>query len=135
MSKSKKETIFWTWNRGFSLRKFVLVTSTACYATFGIMLIIFSLQLRIDLSDPLKPADQIVDDWNTVPFVDLTVVRGDEECPAGTDLVMWKPWLGTVPYCVCNRVHNWTHKRGACLSDTSAINWSFDSYYCAEMEA
>ena len=75
-----------------------------------------------------------MDDWNTVPFVDITVVSGNEECPSGTELVIWKPWLGTVPYCVCNKERSWMHKRGNCLSDQTSINWSYDVYYCVDME-
>lgn len=120
---------------GFSLRKFILLTTTMCYAIFGVFLLIMSLQLQIDLSDDFEPTSKIVADWNTVPFVDLITVRSDQSCPSGTDLVLWKPWLGTVPYCVCYNGQHWRHKRGACLADQATFNWSYDVYYCAELEA
>ena len=46
----------------------------------------------------LGTVDQVVEDWQTQPFVDIIVVS-EEDCPPGTEAVFSRPWAGTIQGC------------------------------------
>ena len=77
---------------------------------------------------------QIVNDWTKVPIVNIEVTS-DETCPGSSELIIYKPWYGTVPYCFCHRDYMAEHHRGSCQDFKTRVNLDFDSYYCAELAA
>ena len=54
--------------------------------------------------------NQVAQDWQTVPFVNITVVD-DHKCPNDTDLVFDRVWYGT---------------RQGCYCDTNTMVWAYD---------
>ena len=87
--------------------------ATACFiAPFGLGVILLTVCFHViywstrwksdihQIQDPGSVGDlyQIVEDWNSVPFVDLQVVNGTE-CPAGTEPAYNRLWKGTEEGC------------------------------------
>ena len=61
---------------------------------FGMVIISLAIGFKEFGSHHMGYLNQIADDWDTVPFVNLTVTK-DWRCPAGTEEVIYKPWQGT----------------------------------------
>ena len=81
-------------HNGVSHRRFLMFISTSLYALFGLILISLSIDFELDVLKLTENVKEVKEDWETVPFVKLVTVD-DDECPEGTDLVMFKPWYGT----------------------------------------
>ena len=74
------------------------------YLAFTVTTVVFYIlgQALMDnsdmaMSDAYEPTafiNQVVTDWNTVPFVKIFVIDEDS-CPEGTDLVFERHWLGS----------------------------------------
>ena len=60
--------------------------------------------------------NQIAEDWETLPFVNLTVTT-DTRCPTGTEEVIYKTWMGSKLYCAYNDIAFWTLNEGRCYVD------------------
>ena len=63
-------------------------------------MVIRSLKFEENAFAKTSKMSQIAVDWDTKPLVDITITT-DDECPSGTELIMYKPWLGTKLWCVC----------------------------------
>ena len=120
--------------RGMSWKRFFLLISTSFYAIVGLLLIGLALTYQFDDSSLGLKMQEIVNDWTTLPFVNIQVTS-DETCPGNSELVIYKAWYGTVPYCFCHREYMSEHHVGACADSKSRVNFDFDSYYCAELDA
>lgn len=120
--------------RGISLHLFIVLISTSFYAIIGVILIGLSLSHEYDVGALTGNLIQIVNDWQTVPFVSLQLTR-DDTCPSGTEEAIYKLWQGTQTMCLCHRSYMNEHRLGACSSTKSRLNLDFDSSYCAELAA
>ena len=60
-----------------------------------------------NITNDISYFSQITEDWTTKPFVDIKIMKRDEndeipECPNDfPDEVVYKIWPGTRPYCDC----------------------------------
>ena len=56
------------------------------------------------VSDPtflyLAEHKQLMEDWNTRPYVDITVVKSDEGCPIDYEPLFYRNWNGTHEICI-----------------------------------
>lgn len=74
-------------------RKTYNLLSAVAFAAFGIVIIVLAVSFGEFSSNEVAYLNQISQDWQTYPFVSLTVTKNN--CPAGTEDVLAKPWLGT----------------------------------------
>ena len=71
-----------------------MIFSTVSFLVFGFILINWTSQFQDDVFEPTDFINQVVKDWNTVPFIDIEVTSAPF-CPNGTDLVFARPWYGS----------------------------------------
>ena len=88
------------------------VLSGGFFATFGLILIVLCIRFTEFASHQLGYLNQISEDWQKVPFVDLTETS-DTRCPLGTEEVLFKPWYGTKQMCL-RWLTYWTYWEGEC---------------------
>ena len=82
-------------DRDFTTVKAVgMIFSTVSFLVFGSILISWTSQFQGDVFEPTDFINQVVKDWNTVPFIDI-LVTSESFCPNGTDLVFARPWYGS----------------------------------------
>lgn len=79
------------------------ILSAGAYATFGLILIVLSLQFEEFSTNKLGYLKQIAEDWERQPFVRLMVMRNVHTCPEGTEEVFFKHWYGSKQMCACYR--------------------------------
>jgi len=79
-----------------------------CFVQFVVM--ILGIVLLVNLQALLKVASQnnatvtqLVDDWRTRPFVDVSTTTGP--CPAGTESIFKRRWGGTERGCNVAKVN------------------------------
>ena len=74
--------------------------ATAYFIVFGIFLIMYGDDLKGTLYSPTDYLYQISRDWNTTPFVSLSVTE-DFVCPEGQTEVFSRAWFGMQVACDC----------------------------------
>jgi len=67
---------------------------------FGIVMVIRSNDIGDLTQHPTSYLNQVVYDWQTVPFVNITVTD-ETSCPENTDLVIQRDWYGMQVACDC----------------------------------
>ena len=79
-------------------------------AALGITLFVLATSFKSQTFKPTDFVNQVADDWQKVPFVDIQVVN-DTKCPKDTELVFSRVWYGT---------------RQGCYCDTNSLVWAYD---------
>ena len=98
---------------GICKKKTYNLLSAGFFATFGLVLITLAFSFGTFSKHEVAYLNQISDDWQTYPFISLTVTKKDS-CPAGTEELITKPWLGTNLMCVIDNYLSWSYYKGEC---------------------
>lgn len=70
------------------------------YVTFVLFMILGSISINLsnsieNQSAAISPSVmQIIPDWQTVPFVEISVVTAGDGCPEGSEAVFSRSWAG-----------------------------------------
>ena len=106
------------------------ILSAGIFATFGITMVVLSLTFKEFASNRLDYLNQIADDWQKQPFVDIKVVK-NYTCPQDYEEVFYKPWYGTRHMCACFGLW-WEVQEGQCpyddITDSRGERRSRDCY-------
>lgn len=77
-----------------------------CLAQLVIMVLGIAIVIQMNavgnVSDQnLSTISDIISDWNTIPFTEVTVT--DDDCLSGTESLFVREWRGTQPGCLVNK--------------------------------
>ena len=113
-----------------------LFGSSVVFCGASLLMIINSLSFESKAFSQQSEMSEISVDWATQPLVDITATT-DHECPGDSELIFYKPWLGTKLWCVClyphtnDRLTKYRHYEGECL-ETRANDYNGE---CMQLEA